>query len=325
MPTLLLLRNYNLSEEEVQKLPKGCRGTLMVPKKSTVIARADVPTYMSLSHVISLATAMSRAIPNAQVEYSERTLSGAKMITLPDASWLVQQSSNIPKDYQISSNLEQLPDEKLHEPVSDSEPKKAQQNQTSDTEIEDAVFNSGSYVSVEDVTPTELKEYPMDVLEIDGSEVLDAEIVDVEEESIPNPEGFLQPQNKHDSSTKSTKMTWWEMLDAGLARQAYEKIVSSQLSIEEKGKLQFYFSNPDPNILICLCRVAIAIELKSLVMPISRKCFIHEHPQVRKEAVLAVGQLSGPSMESAIRRMMKDSDQDVQQAAKRALELLKSR
>ena len=35
----------------------------MVPEKSAVIARADVPTYMSLSHVISLATAMSRAIP----------------------------------------------------------------------------------------------------------------------------------------------------------------------------------------------------------------------------------------------------------------------
>ena len=322
MPTLLLLRNYNLSEEEVQKLPKGCRGILMVPEKSTVIARADVPTYMSLSHVISLAAAMGRAIPNALVEYSERTLSGAKMITLPDASWIAQASSNVPEEHQNSSHLEQLPDEKLHESVSDREPK---QTQTSDTEIEDAIFNSGSYVSAEDVTPTELKEYPMDVLEIDGSEVIDAEVVDVEEESMPNPEGFLQPEHKNDSSTKATKMTWWEMLDAGLARQAYEKIVSSELSIEEKGKLQFYFSNPDPNILICLCRVAIAIELKSLVMPISRKCFIHDHPQVRKEAVLAVGQLSGPSMESAIRRMMKDSDQDVQQAAERALELLKSR
>ena len=77
--------------------------------------------------------------------------------------------------------------------------------------------------------------------------------------------------------------------------------------------------------MICLCRVAIAIDLKSLVMPISRKCFIHEHPQVRKEAVLSVGQLSGPSMESAIRRMMKDSDEDVQKAAQQALELLKSR
>ena len=237
-------------------------------------------------------------------------------------SWILQTSSNIPVEHQNSSHLEELPDEKLHEPELDRMPK---QTQTSDTEIEDAVFNSGSYVSAEDVTPTELKEYPMDVLEIDGSEVIDAEIVDVEEESMPNPEGFLQPEHKNNSSTKATKMTWWEMLDAGLARQAYEKIVSSELSIEEKGKLQFYFSNPDPNILICLCRVAIAIELKSLVMPISRKCFIHEHPQVRKEAVLAVGQLSGPSMESAIRRMMKDSDQDVQKAAERALELLKSR
>ena len=51
------------------------------------------------------------------------------------------------------------------------------ETQNSDTEIEDAVFNSGSYVSAEDVTPTELKEYPMDVLKIDGSEVIDAEVV----------------------------------------------------------------------------------------------------------------------------------------------------
>ena len=34
----------------------------------------------------------------------------------------------------------------------------------------------------------------MDVLEIDGSEVVDAEVVDVEEESIPNPEGFYNPK-----------------------------------------------------------------------------------------------------------------------------------
>ena len=325
MPTLVLLRNYNLSEEELQKLPIGCRGVLMEPAKNAVIARADIPSYLSFNHVISLATAMGRAIPNAQVEYSERTLSHAKMITLPDASWIAQISSNIPEEHQNSSLLEKLPDEKLHQSISDHAPQKTKKTHTSDTEIEDAIFHSGSYVSAEDVTPTELKEYPMDVLEIDGSEVVDAEVLDVEEESMPNPEGFLQPQNKNDSSTKSTKMTWWEMLDAGLARQAYERIVSSELSIEEKGKLQFYFSNPDPNILICLCRVAIAIDLKSLVMPISRKCFIHEHPQVRKEAVLAVGQLSGPSMESAIRRMMKDSDLDVKKAAERALELLKSR
>ena len=36
-------------------------------------------------------------------------------------------------------------------------------------------------------------------------------------------------------------MAWWEMLDAGLARQAYEKIVSSELSIEEKGKITVLF------------------------------------------------------------------------------------
>ena len=83
----------------------------------------------------------------------------------------------------------------------------------------------------------------MDVLEIDGSEVIDAEVVDVEEESIPNPEGFLQPQNKNDASTKTTKMTWWEMLDAGLARQAYEKIVSSELSIEERKITVLFFES----------------------------------------------------------------------------------
>ena len=325
MPTLVLLRNYNLSEEEVQKLPIGCRGVLMESNKSAVIARADVPSYLGFNHVISLATAMSRAIPNARVEYSERTLSDAKLITLPNASWIPQISSKIPEDHQKSSHLEKLPDEKLHQSTSNHPPQKTKQTQTSNTEIEDATVHSGSYVSAEDVLPTELKEYPMDVLEIDGSEVVEAEVLDVEEESVGNPEGFLQPRNKNDLSTKSSKMAWWEMLDAGLARQAYEKIVSSELSIEEKGKLQFYFTNKDPNILICLCRVAIAIDLKSLVMPISRKCFIHEHPQVRKEALLAVGQLSGPSMESAIRRMMKDSDQDVQKAAEQALELLKSR
>ena len=71
--------------------------------------------------------------------------------------------------------------------------------------------------------------------------------------------------------------------------------------------------------------MAIAIDWKSSVLPMSRKCFIHEHPQVRKEAVLAVGQLAGPSMESAIRRLIKDSDAQVQEAANQALEFLKSR
>ena len=179
------------------------------------------------------------------------------------------------------------------------------------------------------MTPTEIKEYPMDVLDIESAEIIDAEVIDEQSNHNPSEKGFLDEQKHHSPSNKqsaeASKMTWWDMLDAGLARQAYDTILASELSIEEKGKLQFYFAQKDPNILICLCRVAVAIQVKSLVMPISRKCFIHEHPQVRKEALLAVGQLAGPSMEAAIRRMLKDPDQEVQKAAEQASEFLKGR
>ena len=95
MPTLLLLRKYNLSDEEVQKLPEGCRGVLMKEGQSAVVARADVPFYTSFSDIISLSVAMGRAIPNAQIGYCERTISHSHMITLPCASWNVELSHKI--------------------------------------------------------------------------------------------------------------------------------------------------------------------------------------------------------------------------------------
>ena len=316
MPTLFLLRNYNLSDEEVKKLPTGSRGVFMESGKSTVIARADIPLYMPLTDVVSLTGAMSRAIPNAQIGYSERTLPKSQMITTPIASWKIDLSDQQPKNHKSSAKLETFPSEEIH--LSDEGTKKQkmgskyrESKKRKQDDIEDAVFNSDA---VQDVTATELKQYPMDVVEVDGTDIIDAEIVD--EDKVHNADGFvdLEKETSKPATGNNPKMTWWEMLDAGLARQAYDKIISSQLSIEEKGKLQFYFTNKDPNILICLCRVAIALDVKSLVMPISRKCFIHEHPQVRKEAVLAVGKLSGPSMESALVRMQRDTDEDVQKA-----------
>ena len=337
MPTLYLLRNYNLSDDELQKLPQGCRGVLMETNKNAVIARADVPSYMSFSALLSLATAMTRAVPNAQIGYSERTLSEPKMIPIPYISWNIELESSAPEGHEQATELENFLDEiNSSEATISSESQKSnsthqEESSTVNThaetqDIEDAIFHSGSYVAPQDITPTETKDYPMDVLDIEQAEIIEAEVVDEPTNPNPSAESFLDvPNSNASSSPKISKMTWWEMLDAGLARQAYETILDSELSIEEKGKLQFYFANKDPNILICLCRIAVAVQVKSLVMPISRKCFIHEHPQVRKEGLLAVGQLAGPSMEAAIRRMLKDPDQDVQKAAEQALEFLKGR
>ena len=94
MPTLLLLRNYDLSEDELQKLPKGCRGVLIDADRSAVVARADVPTYMPISDVVQLAVAMGRAIPNTQIIYSANPLAKAKWITVPNNDWAFELSDN---------------------------------------------------------------------------------------------------------------------------------------------------------------------------------------------------------------------------------------
>ena len=121
-------------------------------RKSAVVAR-EKATYLSFHDFIS--NSDESCIPNAQIEYSERT-PPAKMITLPDA--LEGKPLQIPKIIKPFL-FGTLPDEKLHEPVSIV----TKETQNSDTEIEDAENEPGSYVSAEDVTPTELKEYPMDV------------------------------------------------------------------------------------------------------------------------------------------------------------------
>ena len=44
----------------------------------------------------------------------------------------------------------------------------------------------------------------------------------------------------------------------------------------------------------------------------------HAHPDVRRDAVTAIGELAGPSMEMAVRALENDPDAGVREAAKAA-------
>jgi hypothetical protein len=73
MSTLMLIRMTPLTEDEVSRLPHGCRPVYDSP---SVVARADID--IPLTAAFKLAVAMGRAIPDAQFAFHEMTAPGAK-------------------------------------------------------------------------------------------------------------------------------------------------------------------------------------------------------------------------------------------------------
>jgi hypothetical protein len=115
--------------------------------------------------------------------------------------------------------------------------------------------------------------------------------------------------------------TWWSHVEEGSYERALEMLGSCQLGMEDRSKLRGYFRSEDPGEVAFVCRAACILSMKAYVMSI-RNFFQHSSPQVRYEAVVAVGKLAGPSLSPSVHLLTSDPDPKVRQAAQKAYKKL---
>ncbi len=105
----------------------------------------------------------------------------------------------------------------------------------------------------------------------------------------------------------------WKLLDEGDARaeQAFRAIA---LDAAGRARVQTMLASPDATAIANACRIARWTGWKSGVQLV-RKLVPHPNAAVRKEVVLALGELAGPSLTMAVRPLRTDPDADVRAAA----------
>lgn len=119
-----------------------------------------------------------------------------------------------------------------------------------------------------------------------------------------------------------TETNPWKLVDAGQIAQA-ERVFAAGNGLDGPGRerCRQLLSNRDPGMIALGCRVARVTSWKSIVVNL-RPLLRHDHPEVRRAAVDAIGALAGPSMAAAIKPLLTDPDADVKAAAEAAFALL---
>ncbi|MFZ5481972.1 MAG: HEAT repeat domain-containing protein [Myxococcota bacterium] len=151
-----------------------------------------------------------------------------------------------------------------------------------------------------------------------GRAVPDAAFV-VQEGALPAPASPAAPADDE----VVTETDPWKLVDARKHAEA-ERVFAAGNGLDADGRLRVnqMWSSQDPAVVAFGCRIARVTNWKSAVTNL-RRMLSHAHPDVRKEAVTAIGALGGPSMEMAVRPLENDPDAGVREAAKAARERLK--
>lgn len=111
----------------------------------------------------------------------------------------------------------------------------------------------------------------------------------------------------------------WKLFDAGKLADA-ERVFASGNGLDAPGRerCRTLLMGHDPVTVAFGCRVARVTNWKSIVVNL-RPLLRHDHPQVRRDAVEAIGALAGPSMAGTVKPLVNDPDADVKAAATAAL------
>ena len=107
----------------------------------------------------------------------------------------------------------------------------------------------------------------------------------------------------------------WKLAAAGDLVNA-ERVFAAGNGLDAAGRdrCRALFTNADPVQVAFGCRIARITVWKSIVMSL-RPLLTHPHPTVRRDAVMAVGVLAGPSFSVALKPLLADPDAEVQAAA----------
>lgn len=105
----------------------------------------------------------------------------------------------------------------------------------------------------------------------------------------------------------------WKLVDAGDPR-AEKLFVGTPLDSAGRSRVQTMLASPEAASIVMACKIARWTDWKSGVQLI-RRLVAHPSPAVRKEVVIAIGQLAGPSLTMTIRPLRTDPDPEVRAAA----------
>jgi hypothetical protein len=165
-------------------------------------------------------------------------------------------------------------------------------------------------VEIIDVEPQDIEVLEVEVLiEQSSSEAFSAlafpnrsifdrmeEELEVEEENPPNP------------------VHWWDFVEMGQTDVALSMLKGRTLSHDDQCQAKALLKSGDPEAIVFICYAAKIFQWKSWVLTL-RKCFLHSDVRVRKAALIAVGELAGPSMAPSVFPLMTDSHPEVRRAA----------
>lgn len=111
----------------------------------------------------------------------------------------------------------------------------------------------------------------------------------------------------------------WKLYDAGKMAEA-ERVFGAGNGLDGPGRdrCRALLMGRDPAAAAFGCRVARLTNWKSIVVNL-RPLLRHDHPEVRRDAVEAIGALAGPSMFATIKPLLSDPDAEVKAAATAAV------
>lgn len=121
-----------------------------------------------------------------------------------------------------------------------------------------------------------------------------------------------------DAPANITEHDPWKLVAAGDYANAEKVLAGVGLDATGRERVRALWRGPDPGQAAFGCRAARAAGWKAAVTDL-RRLLTHGHPDVRRDAALALGDLAGPSLAMALRPLEKDPDADVRAAAKEAL------
>ena len=138
----------------------------------------------------------------------------------------------------------------------------------------------------------------------------------VEEPKLEAPAPRPPPRDDLDVITEHDP---WKLVDAGDPARA-ERVFAQGNGLDAAGRqrVQGMWAAADPDTVSLACRIARLTGWKSAVQTL-RRLLTHPHPDVRRDAAAAIGDLAGPSLAVALRSLSADPDAEVRSVAGEAL------
>ena len=110
----------------------------------------------------------------------------------------------------------------------------------------------------------------------------------------------------------------WDFLDAGNEAEALGLFEGAALDMAGRDRVRELLMSTDPKEVVLACKIARLTNWRSLVMNL-RRFLGHADTNVRREVVVTLGALAGPSMTHFVQRLEKDPSPEVRDAVAAAL------